>query len=72
MNLDRIYNIVSVVTAVLIVLPFLLEGIGMPHWCWTVLTVLIFVSMAVWVCLFAVRKSRERREKKEWEQRRKR
>ena len=72
MNLDRIYNIVSVVTAVLIVLPFLLESIGMPHWCWTVLTVLIFVSMAVWVCLFAVRKSREHREKKEWEQRRKR
>ena len=72
MNLDRIYNIVSVVTAVLIVLPFLLESIGMPRWCWTVLTVLIFVSMAVWVCLFAARKSRERREKKEWEQRRKR
>lgn len=64
MKLDRAYHIAGIVAAVLIVLPFLLEGwIAMPNWCWTALTAAIFLAIAVWAVLLIARRVRDRKEK---------
>ena len=61
MKLDRAYDIVSVLTAIFIVLPFALDVMvaDIPDWGWHVMTVLVFSSMAAWVVLFFARKWRD-------------
>ena len=61
MNLDRLYNIACIASAVFVCLPFLLDSLiaDIPDWGWWVMTALIAVSFVSMAVLFLMRKSRD-------------
>lgn len=61
MNLDRLYNIACVLSAIFICLPFLMDSLiaDIPRWGWQIMTVFIAVSFLSMAVLWLLRKNRD-------------
>lgn len=67
MNLERIFNILCVIAAALIISSFFLIRYeeAIPRWAWDGLTVLIVAAWSGVIAVYIVLKIRKRKEKKE-------